>query len=756
MNPRTPISPHSSSPRRRPSRPLAVLLAAALTVTLAGSLTQTSRAEPSNPSPLATPLVMGYVSDGQDYSAVNDAVYTEIPKARSGGQSEPPGFYDPRQGGLVPAVRDQGQSKDCWAFSATGSAMTDLAQAGYGNVNLSPSHLVYAVYGNRATTDLSTPGSQFAPWNKSSNNLQAASAWAKWFGPRTEKAYPHDQVQNLQYATKLKDEIAYGDYHQRNAWILPRNFDGQGNYDKTNVRTVKEAIMNYGALSVPYHADAGQTNNQQSCIYDKGHAGVFNPRADYTPPSPGCAGYDPKYDRTTNHVVMIVGWRDDYPATNFSITAPGNGAWIVQNSWGTGVGEAGYFYLSYYDASAANPWAFDLVSVNDDWGYIYSWDDGLPQGRVLDCGSRTAFEANVFTVTRAKPEALRAVSFYSQMPQASYEVSVYRNPKKNAAGIVTDPTSGERQNTGASGTIPFAGWNRVDLSSRVILSPGDTFAVVLKLTNLNEGAVSWDCQSGYDGAASFSFETAYDGMWLTDDSIKWAGTGENTRLSNPGQSFLKADIAQPWTDVANSPYILNHGNVALKAVTDYPSLSEWPTIPTPSNPTPSSPTSPSATASVGPSIGPAPSVTPSSPTAPSVTPSSPTTPTTSPSPARVVVAPSEDTAPAGGGLLDLVVTTTSEGWTLSGLPPWAHTTPTSGPPGTTKVKLTIDAATTTHSRQASLTITSGGATATYVIHQNGQPIGLGDLPSLLNALQNMISALAAILTSLLAQIRVMT
>lgn len=47
------------------------------------------------------------------------------------------------------------------------------------------------------------------------------------------------------------------------------------------------------------------------------------------------AAYDPAFSAGASHVVCIVGWDDDYGASNFKDTPPDNGAWIVKNSWGS-------------------------------------------------------------------------------------------------------------------------------------------------------------------------------------------------------------------------------------------------------------------------------------------------------------------------------------------------------------------------------------------------------------------------------------
>ena len=57
-----------------------------------------------------------------------------------------------------------------------------------------------------------------------------------------------------------------------------------------------------------------------------------------------------------NHAVTIVGWDDNYKKENF-IDGPKpsrNGAWIVKNSYGTGFGDKGYFYMAYDNATFSN------------------------------------------------------------------------------------------------------------------------------------------------------------------------------------------------------------------------------------------------------------------------------------------------------------------------------------------------------------------------------------------------------------------
>ncbi|WP_373485871.1 lectin like domain-containing protein [Acetobacterium malicum] len=385
-----------------------------------------------------------------------------------------PASYDLRSTGRLTAIRDQGELGNCWAFASLGSLESYLKPT--------------------AAADLSENNLR---WNngfdygldQGGNAAMAIAYLARWSGPVSESSDPYGSSQKTGLVPT---------YHVQQVEYLPESADA-----------IKAALMDTGAVYTSIYAGAFDSasyyNQNTSALYYTGYA-------------------------TIDHDVVIVGWDDNYDRSNFSMTAPGNGAWIVRNSWGTDWGEAGYFYLSYYDSYAGvNPTAFNNAEATTNYSRSYQYDPlGKTSARGYDTGDRTSWGANIFTA--AASENLTAISTYALSPNTTAEIRIYTNVSPGA------PTSGQLR---ATQTASFAnqGYYTVDLNTPVNLTAYQNFAVVIKYrTPQTDYAIPMEApQFGYSSGAS----------------------------ANSGESFISADGSSGWYDTGYN----DDSNVCIKAFT---------------------------------------------------------------------------------------------------------------------------------------------------------------------------------------------
>jgi hypothetical protein len=220
-----------------------------------------------------------------------------------------------------------------------------------------------------------------------------------------------------------------------------------------------------------------------------------------------------------NHAVTIVGW-DGAKAT----PAASPGAWLIKNSWGTGFGDQGYFWVSYSDTEAARYGAsfHDAVPATT-FSRVYSYDTF---GDVAECNNPYAF--NAFTAAASEP--LKAVEFWTQADWANYDVRVY------------DTFSGGRLSNllaSTSGTISYAGSHTVDLPTPIPLTAGNSFYVYVGITNGGNYPQAIDYRRmGYCSAST----------------------------ANPGESYYSFD-GTSWNDLTNFEPT---ANFCIKALTASP------------------------------------------------------------------------------------------------------------------------------------------------------------------------------------------
>jgi hypothetical protein len=274
--------------------------------------------------------------------------------------------------------------------------------------------------------------------------------------------------------------------------------------------TIKYFVTKYGAVIFSFRWDEACYNSSTYSYYYNYSGDSYNS------------------DKTkVGHVVPIVGWDDNYSKNNFRTSPPGNGAFIVKNSWGTRWGKSGYFYISYYDTSMKNFVCFNNAEPNNNYDRNYQYD---PLGWTGNYGwkDKVAWAANIFTAKDNKP--LRAVSFYLNDSNANYTIHIYKGVKKGK------PRSGTLV-LQKSGSKSYPGYYTVKLDSTIPLKQGNRFSVVIKYRN-----------------SSYKYPVPMERPYSNYSSKATANTGESY-VSHYGNSWF--DIAKQYSDT----------NVCIKAFT---------------------------------------------------------------------------------------------------------------------------------------------------------------------------------------------
>lgn len=391
-----------------------------------------------------------------------------------------PSSYDLRTLGKVTPVRDQGNCGSCWAFATYGSLESDLL----------PSETWDFSENNLKNTDGFDWGSC-----DGGNGFMSTAYLARWSGPISEADDPYNPSSNVSPPGLTSRK------HLQEVLLI----SGRANsLDNVNI---KQAVMTYGALDATMYWDNAFYNSAYSAYY---YNGGGTPNA-------------------SNHAVAIVGWDDNFDKNKFSTIPPGNGAFLIKNSWGTGFGENGYFYISYYDTNigSGTNLMFNGAEPTDNYLRTYQYD---PLGWTESIGSGyndSAWFANIFTASGE--ETLKAVSFYTASANSAYEIYVYTD-------VTSGPTSGSLAGT-RTGTISPPGYHTIPLNSSIFLTSGQSFSVVVKLTT-----------------PGFNYPIPVEAPVADYSSLATAQAGE---------SYVSLD-GSTWDDITLS---FSDTNVCLKAFT---------------------------------------------------------------------------------------------------------------------------------------------------------------------------------------------
>ena len=331
-----------------------------------------------------------------------------------------PASYDLRKRERVSKIYNQGAYGTCWAFAATSALESSLR----------PEEKKYF------SVDHMTMSNSFHANQYDGGEYTMGMAYlAAWQGPVKEEDDP------------------YGDGKTNGALSAVKHVQQMQIIDGKDYEGIKEAVFQYGGV---------QTSLYSTIRSSQGSNAYYN--AD-------TASYCYIGTEKPNHDVVIIGWDDNYPSSNFNAPLEGDGAFICQNSWGEDFGEKGIFYVSYYDTNiGTHNVVYTRVDDANNYDNIYQSDLCGWVGK-LGYENEQIYGANVFKANGA--EELTAASFYATGSNTEYEIYVVRN--------FANEVSFDEREKAASGIVKRAGYYTVDFTDTFELSPGEKYAVMVKL-----------------------------------------------------------------------------------------------------------------------------------------------------------------------------------------------------------------------------------------------------------------------------------
>ncbi len=329
-----------------------------------------------------------------------------------------PTKYDLRERGRVSQIRDQGSYGTCWAFAATSALESSL---------MPEESLLFSV-------DHMTMSNSFHVNQYDGGEYTMGMAYlAGWQGPVYEADDP------------------YGDGRTNGDLAPVKHVQEMRIIDGKDYESIKEAVFQYGGVQTSLYSTLSSSQSNPA-FYNKDtnaycYIGTQKP----------------------NHDVVIIGWDDNFSRDNFTVPLEGDGAFICQNSWGSGFGDQGVFYVSYYDTNiGTHNIAYTRVDGTDNYDHIYQSDLCGWVGK-MGYDKEDIYGANVFTAESS--QKITAAGFYATGANTEYEVYVIRNFSGQA--------SFADKKKAASGVLEQAGYYTIDFEEPVEVEQGEKFAVVL-------------------------------------------------------------------------------------------------------------------------------------------------------------------------------------------------------------------------------------------------------------------------------------
>lgn len=417
-------------------------------------------------------------------------------------------------------VRKQGGADNCWTFASIGALETTIAlkrKKQGSNIKVFDFSEAHMKYGSRYSMFLNgEKNDRGLSYDKSKGGSfkQAINYLTNGFGPVDEKWLKYNpnepnidlnSIESITQAATVMDtvDLSVEDTTDENAI-------------NDAISKIKVQIKNYGGVyfALNYHMGDQYTNTLNMARY---------------------CDVPLRTNESPSHAVVLIGWDDNYSASNFKKNPGKDGAWIFKNSYGD---YSTVEYLSYYDkTSYTETYGFQDAEEGKNYDKQYQHqvlpsivDFHVKKGPVIsqltvaEVYSRDANKSNE-KITRLSIEAARS---------GIYEFFV--NPDNDDLTNLTKVSVNK--------IYLRKGFHTVKLDNPVELT-GSKFVVAAKMPNVDN-----------------QFNMMYEGK----NTIE----GYTASVSEPGETYVN------YVDNSNTAYwkdfvVAGKGNSSLKAYVNFDS-----------------------------------------------------------------------------------------------------------------------------------------------------------------------------------------
>ena len=486
---------------------LSILIASSLIMS-ATSITAGAVDEKSNEASVGIktirPVIKNNITTYYDQDG-NEVDITENNRDIKVNENVLPETFDLRDEGRSTSVKDQGSEGFCWNFASTASMESsvlsnpklraELGEKADQVLDLSEIGNTWYIHTSIDDKTSYLYEDYYQDENKGSkggNDIRVAMGLSSGFG-----AYPEELMPYSDWGNHFSEALRfYSDYRLKEFVQL--------DYD---VALIKKRLMDYGAIYVSYNCYNSNYNMVDGieAYYDDGTPLVYDPN-------------------NQGHAVSLVGWDDNFSRDNFceEMRPENDGAWLIKNSWGTGLGSSvegyeGYFWMSY--ETAVNGYSQFVVQDAEEFDNIYQHQFAL------DGSVYISSAANIFTAE--KDEVLEQICF-ANFGSSDVTVEIYKLNEN-----YTSPEDGELL-VSFDKIVDFSGTHCVDVPEYVELLAGDTFSVVLKSDE--DFFIEYKTE-GPNLLENKSFVTFSDNSWIDVEKDVWTDV---TTLDDVGYVGIKA------------------------------------------------------------------------------------------------------------------------------------------------------------------------------------------------------------------------